>query len=351
MNGSICQRRWNLLRDNFKALYFDNTRSGYEKDQIAPKLFYFKLLNLYKKYILSKIDMLKASEEFGKTTIDMESTMQSLLNNDNVIKVLSNINNDDVTGKQSQSQILLNQIKALPKNDVYIESFKTRIDPNTPFNKNYSYHTKQNPQTYTRTKLSMDDEEPKNAINKQKDITILYPNYIENNLDNCNLSNINHDDVSSCYIDNQTKSLNIPIDLEISTEPGPNREKYSDYQFLDNTTIEIMDDITEVTVENPAKKVKIEKKSIQVPSTPNYLYCYEEVKEDHNSKIVVRKPVKEVPVVQQPEPFPADWPVKFMIRYEADMKKLNNKMDLILRQISHNPRRVAPKREANEDNY
>lgn len=362
MNGGVCQRRWTLLRDNFKAQYFDNSQTDDQKDKIVPKMFYCKLQNLYKNYVMNKVNETIALEEFGNTSIDMESTIRSLLNNDDMIKVLSDNNNDDAFEKEktSESQMLLRKIRALPENDVYIERFKTRIDPNTPFNKNYSYQTQQQSQkTYTRTKLNMDIEKTKKAINNLKDITILYPN--DYKLDTCDLSNINQGDLSSCYIDNQTKSLNIPIDLEISADPGQNRSKYSSYQYLDNTTIEAVDkssNIVDRTVEVPAKRIKIEKPSLQMPSASRSLYCDQQVLKElplnHSSKtIVIKRLVKnvEIPVSQQPETFHSDWPIKFMLRYEADMRLLNNKVDKILQQITVNKKIVPPKQEANEDIY
>ncbi|CAO1441437.1 unnamed protein product [Diamesa tonsa] len=360
LNAGVCQRRWTLLRDNFKAQYFNNTITEDQKEKITPKLFYRKLQNLYHNYVTNKVNETKASEEFGNMTIDLERSIKCLLNNQDAFKVLSNNNNDVTTEgeKPSQSQMLLRQIKALPKDEVYIERFKTRIDPNTPFNKNYSYQTKQQSQkTYTRTKLSMDDEEARSEINKLKDITILYPSCNENNLDTCDLSSINHGDVSSCYIDNQTKSLNVPIDLEISTDPGPSRSKYSDYQYLDNTTIEAVDDyssnIIDKTVENPAKKVKIEKPSLQMTSASSSSYCDQQVKKEvplntHSKFLVVRKVVAKLPTTPQPESITPNWTVKFMMKYEADMRRLNNKVDQILYQIAQNAR-AAPKREADED--
>lgn len=358
MNGSVCQRRWILLRDNFKAQYFDNSLTDDQKDKIIPKMFYLKLQSLYKNYMMNKVNETMTLEEFGNTSIDFESTMKSLLNNDDVIKVLSNSNDNDVSEKEktSESQMLLCKIRALPKEDVYIERFKARIDPNTPFNKNYSFQTQQQSlKAYTRTKLNMDIEKTKKTINNLKDITILYPN--ESKLDTCDLSTINQGDLSSCYIDNQTKSLNTPIDLEISADLGQNRSKYSNYQYLDNTTIEAVDNSSNI-VEVPAKRIKIEKPLLRMPLASRSLYCDQQVMKElplnHKSKVIVVKRLAnnvQKPISQQPETFPSDWPIKFMLRYEADMRHLNNKVDKILQLITVNKRRVAPKQEANEDIY
>ena len=360
MNASVCQRRWNLLRDNFKLQYFDNSKTDEQKDESLPKLFYCKLQNVYKNYIMNKVNETMALDEFGNQSMDtsfnMDSSIRSLLNKEqDMIKVLS-INNDNASGKEkpSQSLIVLEQIKALPKDDVYIERFKTRIDPNTPLNKRYSYQTQQQSRkTYSRKKLKIDDEEPSKAINKQKDITIIYPNYNQNKLDNCDLSNINHSELSSCYIDNQTNLINIPIDLEFSTlDPS----KYTDYQYLDNTTIEVasanVSNNVDNTVEIPSKKCKVE-----VPSSASHtMYYDQQVKNEspmNQNSNVLKNVIKNVPILPKPmsQQPPFDWPIKFMLRYEADMRNLNDKVDRILSQVSQNNRKVPLKREPTEDIY
>lgn len=361
MTAGVCQRRWTLLRENFKARYFDQSITDDKKDEMTPKIFYCKLKNLYENYVKNKVNETMTSEEFGNKTIDMHSSMVSILNNEpDIIKVLRTSNdNAPQNSKTSQSKIIIRQIKALPKDEVYIERFKTRIDPNTPFNKRYSYQTQpQSQKSFTRTKLQMDNEEPKKSIKKPQDLTIIYPTSFKTNvLETCDLSHIDHGELSSCYIDNPTKSLNIPIDLEFSSSSVEDPTKYSDYQYLDNTTIDVaavnLSNKVDENVEIPSKKLKIERHSLNLPSTSRSLYNDQQMKTLSGNHVIVRKIVKNVPIFPKPAPeTPAsDWTIKFMLRYEADMRNLNAKVDRILRQVSQNTRKVTLKRDASEDIY
>lgn len=346
MTAAACQRRWTLLRENFKVQYFNHSITDDKKDEMKPKLFYCKLKNLYENYVKNRVNETLASEEFGNKTIDMHSSILSILNNEpGMIKVLSTHNdNSPQNANSSQSRILIRQIKALPKDEVYIERFKTRIDPNTPFNIKYSYQTQQPSQkSYTRTKLQMDNEEPKKSINK--DLTIIYPNDKKSALEICDLSHIDNGELSSCYIDNPTKSYNIPIDLEVTSSSVEDTLKYYDYQYLDNAT-------TDVSPEISSKKLKIERGSLIQPSTSRISFNNQEVK-ILSANNLVRKIVKNAQIIKKPAPeTPAsDWSVKFMLRYEADMRCLNAKVDRILRQVSQNTRKITLKRDASEDIY
>ncbi|CAO1439389.1 unnamed protein product [Diamesa serratosioi] len=353
LNSGVCQRRWHLLRSNFKLEYFDNSRTDAEKDELIPKLFYCKLLNLYKNFVTSQVNETIASKNFGSQNvdnyIDMDSSIRALLIKDVAgVKVLMNrIDNSPVKVITSQKQIVMKKIEALPKDDVFIEHFKTRIDPNTPFNRMNSYKTPLHTQKILpKTKLNLEDEDPKpipSANNKKRNLTIIYPNYETNDLNTCDLSDINHSELSSCYIQNKTESMNVPIELGFSNTSEAT--KYSDYQYLDNTTIEVANvDLTH-DLATSSKKMKIEEPSLHQP--PIYRFYYDQqVKDktplnDIQKKYDVHKPTQDIPVCYLPKPkhqLPetSDWQFQFMKKYEADMKNLNDKVDRILRQVSQN---------------
>ena len=326
---------------------------------------------------MSKVNETFSSEQFGNKSVDMNvdmnSSIKSLLNADEaMIKVLT-INNDNASKIPSQTQIAIKKIEALPKGEVFIERFKTRIDPNTPLNRNNSYHTQQQSQKIlTRTKLILNDKEPKQSFlkippqsaNKNKhDLTIIYPNYETTDLNTCDLSDINQGETSSCYIQNKTNSINVPIELGFSTTSEA--LKYSDHQYLDNTTIEV-EKVDNVGTSK--KRIKIELPIMYLPSTSRLNHDQQVKKElslnDKPRVYVVKKfnpalPISILPKpkVQLPETTSAsDWQFKFMKKYEADMKNLNDKVDKIFRQVSQNTsttviKRMPPKRESSEDIY
>jgi len=378
------------LKKKFKILFFDANKTDVQKQKIFP--FYTKMCDLFTDFATKQLhnstnyhnkSATRHSINESINEADVTSYVVQLLNEDDMDKTSLTIipyeerenfsghvssvhypQNSQFTksaietsknSSQSETEKVRIKLAEIPSEAIYIHKEKMRIDPNTPFNRHINSSTILNQrslllhhsQAPSMKRKLLDDLEP---LKKKKNVIVhssqrysdIYANdeYQIEALDECELSDITMRQSKAIYHDTSLEmshnSSNESIgsknkhpednsELPLSTEQEVFESTFEIPQLPDFSQNSSFDDrrLSDNTIRGVLREI-VPKKLITMDNS-NTSGC---------SQISLMKMNNDQPPI---------WFQRFLKKYEADVKNINDKLDKLISKNASSPVLIHPK--------
>lgn len=321
LTAPIAQRKWRILQKEFKA-------SFYSLSENSTFPFYNKMNQLFTDYASKHLNTTRGNElqdTMNKTSeADVTNLVMQLLDNSPDISQLRCESPRDrkfqfkvssVNHSCSEASKVRKALAELPKNSISVQQTKMRIVPNTPFNRHYQLSTilnHRNAQSSSVNRPSIRQYASKvkqQSPGSTNDISIIDApdesfEYEIEALNECDLSEISQ-----------------------SVHPVVKRIKLQDVSTPVFNKISRKSSTSDMMIIEPESCSVLEVPSIDFDSM-------DELRADSTLKIVPKKLTwieenlnASRSHLQESDEKPPAWFQKFLNRYDADMKKVDAKMD------------------------
>ncbi|XP_070505903.1 uncharacterized protein [Chironomus tepperi] len=382
------------LKKKFKLLFFDPNKTDIQKQKIFP--FYTKMCDLFTDYATKQLHNSTHYHNKSVTRNSHESINESIINEADVTSYVVQLLNDEDMDKtsltiipyedrenfsghvssvhysnsqssqltksaieskshnsQSENEKVRIKLAEIPSEAIYIHKERMRIDPNTPFNRHINSSTilnqrsilLHNSQAPMMKRKLLDDLEPlkkkkPGIVHSSQRYSDIYANdeYEIEALDECELSDITMRRSKAIYHDTSAEiSHNSPNESIITKNNHPedkNELPLSPEQEVFESTFEIPQ-LPDFSSFDSRRFSDNTIRGVPREIVPKKLMTMDSNNISGSSQISLMKVNNDQPPI---------WFQRFLKKYEADVKSINDKLDkLISKNTSSSPVLIHPK--------
>jgi hypothetical protein len=140
------QRKWNSLLGQFKALFYSSLKPSADTSNLFKFPHYNQMFKLFTDYAVRKLSINDGDETMNETTdADITAYVMRLLSttagSESDASEIHEKENVSQAPKVSRASKIVDKINEMPKSSVNFYQTTMRIDPNTPFKRNYGLST------------------------------------------------------------------------------------------------------------------------------------------------------------------------------------------------------------------